>query len=219
MSKKTTDTQNLIQSLTDDMSEVRPLKSPARRATFWAFILLLLVACVSLPLKSIHYEVTLMFQTKFILESLIIVLIGYAALFAGFKLSVPDIQQSKTPFVLLGGATAFWVAVNAYLFLKSTPAALSEQVHHIQTHYCMAGLGMITLLPAVAIYFALKKSAPSLPAWTGYAALLAVSSFAAVAMRYICPNESYAHLFIHHFSPALLLSFFGLLIGNFLLRW
>ena len=219
VTKKTKETQNLVDQLTDDLSEVRVLPSPLKRTVFWGLASLLMIALAALPFKALHYEVTLMYQLKFMIEMLVITAIGFFTLYACFRLSIPDIKHSKTAFVLIGAATVFWALVSLVLYIKSAPLDLHEEVMHLTTHYCVQGLGIITAIPAIALYATLRKTAPTLPSWTGYTALLSVLSFGTIAVRYVCPTETYAHLLVHHFGPALFLSFLGLILGKFLLRW
>jgi len=231
VTKKETETKDLIANLTEDMSEVRVLPSPLKRATFWSVVSIALITVVTIALMYMHKGLSLQNLPLFdnnpnsidqklsVLECLSFILIGFASLFACFKLSIPDIEHSRLSFILLGIATGFLALTTLLSFTNSDSLVMHEELTHGGDHLCIEGLGAIIALPALFIYRILKRTAPTLPAWTGYAALLGVVSFGTVAMRYLCSTETYAHLFLHHFAPAMVLSFFGLLIGKLFLRW
>ncbi len=231
VTKKETETKDLIANLTDDMSEVQVLPSPLKRTLVWGSISIVLTLVVTLYLKHIYKGLTVPDMPLFgfhsgndhqplsILECCSFIMVGFLCLFACFKLSVPDIKYGKAPFILLGGSTLFFLLATIGAYTMSDTPMLHEELHHSGSYLCIEGLGVVIALPALILYALLKKTAPTLPAWAGYAALLSVVSFGTLGLRYLCSLETYPHLFLHHFVPALALSLFGLLIGKLFLRW
>ena len=231
VTKKETETKDLIANLTDDMSEVQVLPSPLKRTLVWGSVSIILTLVVTLYLKHIYKGLSIPDMPLFgfhsgndhqplsILECCSFTLVGFLCLFACFRLSIPDIKYGKTPFILLGGSTLFLLLATIAAYTMSDASTIHDQLQHSDSYLCIEGLGVVIALPALILYALLKKTAPTLPAWVGYAALLSVVSFGTLALRYLCSDETYAHLLLHHFAPALIVSFFGLLIGKLFLRW
>ncbi|TVQ85539.1 MAG: DUF1109 domain-containing protein [Micavibrio sp.] len=221
MKKKNKTTNDLIKSLSGDLSEVRPLAPPYKRALVWSGVFLTFMAVAAFVLEGFRHDAAVKITSpEFIVETLMLVLIGVLSLFAGFKLAVPDIRYGKLPFVIIGGILALGIGANAALFFLSDTHHIHGQIEqHNMFYHCVTNLGLLMLVPTVAVYILLKKSAPVLPVWAGYAVFLGVTAFAAATMRHVCGMDGAAHLLIWHFLPALGISFVGMIIGAFLLRW
>ena len=163
---------------------------------------------------------TVLTAPSFLAETVILLLSGLLCLYAGFRLSVPDIRYGRLPFAAVWTVILLALAVNAGFFLLAEPQHLHGEFERVGLfHPCAINLVLLTAVPAIAVFFLVKKSAPVLPLWTGYAVLLAVAAFGAAVMRLVCGADGVAHLLIRHFLPAFGLSFLGLLAGLTLLRW
>lgn len=219
--EKTKNTAALIGRLTEDLPPVRPLLPPAKRTALWSAVFLAAMLLAAVAVKGFRTDIaTVLTAPSFLAETAILLLSGLLCLYAGFRLSVPDIRYGKLPFATVWLVVLLALAVNAAFFLLAAPQHLSGEFEKFGLfHPCAVNLLLVTALPALAVFFLVKKSAPLLPLWTGYAVLLAIAAFGAAVMRLVCGADGIAHLLIWHFLPAFGLSFLGLLAGLTLLRW
>ena len=221
MADKRKNTDQMIDSLTDGLQSVRPVLPPLKRTLLWSAVLLTVMIATAYLLKGFRADITVkLASTEFVGENLVLVLIGILSLFAGFRLSVPDIRYGKAPFAIIGGIIAIGLAVNLFLFLTVDAHSIHTEVEqHGMFYHCITNLLSLIFAPAVAVYVLARKSAPVMPLWTGYAVLVGVLALGAAVMRHVCAVDSAAHLLIWHFLPALGISLCGILLGALLLRW
>lgn len=219
--EKAKNTKALIGALTEELPPVRPLLPPAKRTAFWGGIFLAAMLLAAILLKGFRADLaTVLGSPSFLAETALLLFSGILCLYAGFRLSVPDIRYGKLPFAAVWTVVLLALAVNAAFFLLAQPQHLSGEFEKFGLfHPCAINLMLLMVVPAGAVFFLVKKSAPVLPLWTGYAVLLAVAAFAAAVMRLVCGADGIAHLLVWHFLPAFGLSFLGLLAGLTLLRW
>jgi len=219
--KKVKNTKALIGALTEELPPVRPLLPPAKRTALWGGIFLAAMLLTAMLIKGFRADLaTVLGSPSFLAETALLLLSGMLCLYAGFKLSVPDIRYGKLPFAAVWAVILLALAVNIAFFLLAQPQHLSGEFEKFGLlHPCGVNLMLLTALPAAAVFFLVKKSAPVLPLWTGYAVLLAVAAFGAAVMRLVCGADGITHLLVWHFLPAFGLSFLGLLAGLTLLRW
>lgn len=218
--EKAKNTAALISRLTEELPPVRPLLPPAKRTALWSLVFFSVMLLAAVMVKGLRADLaTVLAAPAFLGETLILLLSGVLCLYAGFKLSVPDIRYGKLPFAAVWAVVLLAFSVNTCFFLLAAPHHLSGEFEKFGLfHPCAVNLLLVTALPALAVFFLVKKSAPLLPLWTGYAVLLAIAAFGAAVMRLVCGADGIAHLLIWHFLPAFGLSFLGLLVGLTLLR-
>ncbi|TNE31936.1 MAG: DUF1109 domain-containing protein [Alphaproteobacteria bacterium] len=218
---KDKNTKDLISTLAEDLPPVRPLLPPAKRTALWSVVFLATMLLAVTVIKGFRHDLaTVLTGTSFLAETFVLLLSGVLCLYAGFKLSVPDIRYNKIPFTTVWFVILLAVGANITLFLLSEPQHLYDEIEKYGIfHHCAVNLILLMAVPILIVFYLVKKSAPVLPLWTGYAVFLAIASFAAVMMRLVCGADGFAHLLIWHFLPAFGLSFLGLLAGITLLRW
>jgi len=218
---KNKETTELIGILAEDLPPIRPLLPPAKRTALWSTIFLATMLLAALLVKGFRHDLaTVLTDTSFLAETGVLLLSGILCLYAGFKLSVPDIRYNKTPFAAVWIVMLLALTANISLFLLAEPQHLHNEIEKYGVfHLCAVNLILLMAVPAVIAFYLVKKSAPMLPLWTGYAVLLAIAGFAAAVMRLVCGADSVAHLLIWHFLPAFGLSFLGMLAGITFLRW
>ncbi|MEZ0226374.1 MAG: NrsF family protein [Alphaproteobacteria bacterium] len=209
-----TDTHDLIEKLSNDVTPVRVLPRAGFRAIFlslWALALALLI------LEQVHpprTDLAATFQSPiYLAQGFVMMIAGLLAAFAAFKLSIPDTRLRRPVVSSLASATALWGFLIVIELFKA-PAEMPEAAPS-----CFIGLTIGMSAPLVLGLIMMMRSAPVWRGWAGYAMVLSVGSFAALVMRFICPDDSPGHLLVWHFLPVLALTLPGALLGKILLNF
>ncbi|MBL1147752.1 MAG: DUF1109 domain-containing protein [Pseudomonadota bacterium] len=218
---KDKNTKKLISALAEELPPVRPLLPPAKRTALWSAVFLAAMLLAVTIIKGFRHDLaTVLTGAGFLAETAVLLFSGILCLYAGFKLSVPDIRYGKMPFAAVWVTVLLALGANIMLFLLAEPQHLHSEIGKYGIfHHCAVNLILLMAVPALLAFYLVRKSAPVLPLWTGYAVLLGIAAFAAAVMRLVCGADGFAHLLIWHFLPAFGLSFLGLLAGMTFLRW
>jgi hypothetical protein len=209
-----TDTHDLIDKLSKDVAPVRPLPRAGFRAlslSLWALALALLI------LEQVHEPrsdlAATLHSPVYLSQGFAMMIAGLLAAFAAFKLSIPDTRLRRPVISSLASATALWGLLIA-IELFHAPSGMPEAAPP-----CFIGLTIGMSVPLALGLVMMMRSAPVWRGWAGYAMVLSVGSFAALVMRFICPDDSPGHLLVWHFLPVLALALPGALLGKILLNF
>jgi hypothetical protein len=209
-----TDTNDLIDSLTRDLKPVRPLPRAWVRAlvlSLWALALgFLILDAIHEPRGDLHNA---LHQNLYLVQGLSMTLAGLMAAYAAFRLSVPDTRVRPPVVVSLVVASVVWLAMIAGE-LALGGAQIPERAES-----CFIGLTMAMSLPLILALFMVMRSAPVWRGWAGFAMVLSTGSFGALVMRVMCPSDSPAHLLVWHFLPVAALAVLGIPLGKILLKF
>ncbi|MBI1649159.1 NrsF family protein [Hyphomicrobium sulfonivorans] len=128
-------------------------------------------------------------------------------------------QTQKGPLLLLAAAPAILI-VGIILELIALPAEqwLSTMVG-MNSHGCIVTIPFLALAPLSVLLMAIKKGAPTRPAFAGAVAGLAATGIAASYYAMYCRDDSPLFLATWYILSALLVAAVGALIGSRLLRW
>jgi hypothetical protein len=208
-----TDTHDLIEKLSGELKPVRPLP----RAGLRALILSLWAVALSFGILRYTHDPRAdlgdaVYHKEYMLDGITILAAGILASYAAFVLAVPDTRIRTPVRVCLGLASALWLELilRELLGTKGMPDPAPS---------CFIGLSMGMSAPFVLGMFMLMRSAAVWRGWAGYALVLSVGSFSALAMRFICPNDSAGHLLVWHFLPVIGFALLGVLVGKILLNF
>jgi hypothetical protein len=209
-----TDTNDLIGKLAASLKPVRRIAPAwARAALLSVFALAAVFGCIYLCTDGLRHDWTVMLDAH-LCQSCGMLVAGMLAAFAAFTLSVPDTKIRLHVYAMTGIATGIWVAL---ILGQLTAGPLSLSVFGERN--CLTDLVLLAIAPCAGALFMATRSAPVWRGWAGYSLMLSIGSFAALGMRFLCPNEEPAHLLVWHFLPVLGLALFGILLGEFLLKW
>jgi hypothetical protein len=208
-----TDTPDLIEKLSRDLKPVPPLPRAALRAGLFALAALALGFTVLLFTHAPRPDLAVtLYQPVYIVQGFAMFMAGLLAGFAAFRLSVPDTKVRTPVKAALAAASGAWLVLIVSELLQAgfamPPPAES----------CLIGLTLAMAAPLVLGIVMVIRSAPVWRGWAGYALVLSVGSFAALAMRFICPNDSPAHLLVWHFLPVAIFAALGIFLGKILLK-
>lgn len=214
------DTNDFAAKLADDLRPVRRALPAMVTCGIWIAVTGVLVGLfVAAGGVRPDYEAVLG-RLDFLLPTIGMVIAGALSGFVAFHLRAP---MARIPAFLkgtLGLATLFWVFEILRAYGASTGIEDHAHLHHdFLVHHCVVNLALMILAPGIFLFVLLRRGATTHAFWAGYAAVLAVSSFGAIGMRYLCPVDDPAHLLVWHFMPVALYAAIGAGIAKYPLRW
>ena len=207
-----TDTHDLIESLSKDVKPVRRLPRAGVRAALlsaWAITLALLTLRLTHEPRADLAQA--LHNSAYLLDGILMFASGCCAAYAAFVLSVPDTCIRAPVRTALGISTVIWAVMILLQFVQTR--AMPEAAPS-----CFYGLTLGMSAPLALGVAMMLRSAPVWRGWAGYAMVLAVGSFAALGMRFICPNDSPGHLLVWHFLPVIILALIGAPVFQILLK-
>jgi len=203
---------DLIKDLTRDLKPVTPLAPDWQRAVIFA-TLGLSPTLGSAVLIGLREDLGASLQrTEFLLEMTALLAAGILSALSAVRLAVPDTRVRMPVRLPLAVAHFAW----AWLLVRT--ATDMHPVHDHGSGECAIDLTLMMILPLAAATGGIMRGAPVFRGLAGYAMSLAMVSFAAAAMRLLCPNDEAGHLLFWHFLPAVGIAVLGIVIGLFAFR-
>ena len=208
-------TDDLINKLTSDLKPVKRLPPVSLRVAVMslATVVILAVAVFAVtkgPRPDLGEKMHSMDYSGQVISFLLAAL---AAAAAAFQLSVPDTKIRPLTYGLIGFASAVWAFQILTLVLNGGLSAVD-----VAERNCLTDLSLFMIAPLGVIGFMMTRGAPVWRGWAGYAMVLSIGSFSAIAMRFLCPNDSPAHLLVWHFLPVVVFAIAGIFLGKILLK-
>jgi len=204
-------TDQLIETLSDKLQPVQPLRKPGLRAALWsgfATLVIALVAMVGGSRADLAHAVT---EASFLVPLIGSWLTGFTAALAAFHVSLPDRSRRwlwlpVVPVLLWGTDFAYTCFVN-WSDLAGSLALLPESACLMTILATSAGLTVV-LLPMLR---RVKTLRPGLTAWLGG---LAVAGFADTAHLLVHTEQDSLLALTVNLVPAVGLIVFGGLAGR-----
>lgn len=212
------ETNELIQQISGEGAS-KPLWHPLQQSMLWVaglivylFLFLLFDGFrIDIAEKLGSYE--------FLIELVLLSIVGISASFAAFCLARPD--DFQLPWVkyfpvllsLVWGIYAFSSAGDN-LQLRN----LINSVALVEVH-CPIHIVAFSAIPAIVIFILVRMGAAIRIYWAGIMSVLSVTAFAYLFMRLVENNDNPAHLIVWHAIPILVLCLIGMYAGKKTLRW
>lgn len=211
-------TSELIRRFVDEGAG-RPLLHPMMQSLLWiAGILLYLFVFLMVDgfRPGIFEKLT---STGFVLELILLLLIGISATLSAFCLSRPDDFQMPwikySPFPLL----FIWVVVAFATQADSIGIGYLWYSLSLDQFDCPIHILLFSTLPGIALFFLVRMGAAIRYYWAGGMTTLSVTAFAYLFMRLVENNDNPAHLLVWHALPIFLMCLIGMVAGRKALRW
>lgn len=208
------DRRDLIDDLVGDLEPVRRVARPGAGAAGWLVAAWMLVTVMTLatgPMRPGFWD-QLLASPRFLLESLVGLGVGAAALWGALRLATPGPERLVVrvgPALVLAG---LWLVALAYGLLDPAfpPSTVGERPH------CFAETFLYSLPPLVLAFIMLRRRAALRTAWTAALAGLAAASVPALMMAFACMYDP-AHMLRLHMIPVLLIAVGAAALGSRLL--
>ncbi|MBI1174322.1 MAG: DUF1109 family protein [Sideroxydans sp.] len=207
--------EQLVESLAAEAATVTPAPHPFMLGLKWVAAAALYIVA-SLAISGLRPDLAhALHNPWFIAELVALLLVFIATAFSAALLAFPDLHQKRalafSPVVLFA---LFVVLMGLAWHADSPPAPLP--VHSWQ---CTLTIMLMSMLPAVWTFYAMRKFASTHYHWAGSIALLSAFSVGALWMRLHEVNDSIVHVVEWHYLPMLAVGLTGLWLGKKLLRW
>ena len=180
-------TEQLIESLSQGLAPVRPLRPPVRRAALWLGGVALLIAVLLLRFADLGAWAARYAQWRMAIEAAATLLTGVTAVVAAFHLSLPD-RSSLWRYAPLP-PLALWIATSGLgclqygVGLGPPGARIGESTH------CFAFIIGVSVPLALLLFAVLRRARPLEPLPVALTAALGVAALAAFVLQ-----------FFHHFD-------------------
>lgn len=204
---------DLIKQLTDDLKPVTPMAPAWQRAVIFAALGLSLTFGLAVLIGLRADLGAQMHNSHFIAEITTLLSAGILSALTAARLAVPDTRVRlpvKLPFAI---AHLLWV------WLLGKTIAVMDMAQQDHGHgACTLDLALMVILPLAAATGGMMRGAPVFRGMAGYAMSVSMVSFAAAAMRLLCPNDETGHLLFWHFLPAVGIAALGMILGLLVFR-
>jgi hypothetical protein len=204
------DTEEVIRSLSRELTPVDPLAPAQVRAGRWALFAIVFVTAGTLLLEPRNDLLSRLRDPLFVLPNAVLLVVFLVCHRIAFELSVPGAERGTAARALAVWGVLTWGLVLAI----SHPTSIGA----VPTGWrCISRTASLALLPSIAAFSMLRRAAPLKPGWTGFFALLAAAAIATSGMQMICAKDDPAHVLYWHFIPVLVCAAGGAQLGRWLL--
>ncbi len=212
------DTEQLINTLAKATAPVRVYR-PLKQLGRW-FMLVFAYLCSVILMLGVRPDMSMKVEEMiYLLEIGLCFLIGISAAFTASVAAVPDMQQRAwmccLPFIPMI-ALAILLLTHNDMQMPAMEAAM--QITMPRVHVVLK-LALLAVIPGLLIFMMMRKAAPTHYYWAGSMAVLAVSSFAYVALRLVETNDNVADVMLWCYVPMLAFGLLGMWLGKYALKW
>jgi hypothetical protein len=212
----------VIAQLARDAAPVEPLPSPLARWCAWTLSAIVAGVIVTILLGFLPrlrpVVAAPVHDPRFVLAALATGGLALLAAGAAFALSVPGAARGRFVRIVPWLAAIAWAAV-----LRTRLVAIGDPVAQIVTTpwhpVCVLLILTISALPGFWLFLMLRRAAPLQSLWTGALAALGTLALGALGTQFVCPIDAPAHHLVWHFSPVIVLSALGLVLGARVFDW
>lgn len=205
-------TEDLISSLSSDLTSVTVLESPMKRFIRWCCVAVasLLVGIAFIGLRDNFGMAVKDFMWW--MNTLFMTFIAFSSAVSAFVLSAPGMDQSfllrwMPIFSLLGWGIAFFFGI----FQQTTPDAGAGLL-------CIRDMIVIGVIPGVALFVMVIQGVVFKRPLAGIYCFLAIAGLGSLGTQFICASDSPLHLLVWHFLPVFVLGLIGSFVGNLIFK-
>ncbi len=209
------DMEKLIATLSKDAVAVKPAPRPWLLSMQW----LAVAACyliISLAISGLRADwLQQLHKPWFVFEVLVLAGIFISTALSAAILAFPDLHQQRRAAYAPVWMFALFVIVLMFALLADEPPA-PLPMHSFE---CTLSIFLFSLLPTVAIFYAMRKLASTHPQLSGVVAALFAFSTGALWLRLHEQTDSVIHVIEWHYLPMLVIAMMGMWLGRRLLKW
>ena len=125
----------------------------------------------------------------------------------------------RRPLVVLGLLFFALLSAGAITLVLSHPVVWGEMVFGPQWAACLICIPLFAIAPFASLIWALRKEAPTYPAWTGAVAGLVAGALGGAALTLHHSAGSIPFILLWYGGPIVVCTVVGAILGPRLLRW
>ena len=205
----------LINKLAQDAEAVKPAPHPYLLSLKWMGLAAAYLF-ISLALSGLRPDLmSKLHEPLFVAEIAMLAAIFVSTSVSAALLAFPDMHQKRGAAFAPVAMFALFLLVILFAWNADIPPA-PLPVHSFE---CTLSILMVSLLPAVWTFYAMRKFASTHYHWAGSIALLSAFSVGALWLRLHEVNDSIIHLIQWHYLPMIACGIAGLWLGKKFLKW
>jgi hypothetical protein len=208
----------LIAQLARDGTPVTPLPSPFVRWCMWTLVAVVAAAIVA-SLIGLRPALALYLRnSRFLIAAIVTGAVALTAAGGAFVLSVPGASRDRVARAVPLLAIVAW-GVLLWTRLREIGDPVAQIVATPWHPVCVALILSISALPGIWLFGMLRRAAPLHTMWTGMLAALATVALGALGTQFVCPIDAPAHQLVWHFTPVVVLTLPGIVLGARIFTW
>lgn len=210
-------TEDLIKGIAADAKPVRRLASPGLRLAFWLLPTLAFTAMVA-HMMGLRPDIgQKLLEPKFVFELIAAFTTGVLAAFAALCAGYPGrpVWERFAPLVPL----ALWLGSLGEGCWRSIMRIDPDGLHIKPDLICFPAILLVGSMPALLLFWMVRRGAPIAPVMTTALAALAASAVGAAALRLFHPQDASIMVLVWQFGSVAVLTLFAGLFGRRLLKW
>ena len=207
--------ENIIGDLTDDLSEVKPLRHPLLRIFPWLVSAIVYTALVLGLFVGVRYDLTdKIGELPYLGELLFCFAISLCAATGSAYLSVPDSCGKKIlSYLPIGG----FLALCAYYTIVTFEGGLD--LPPFEWHHCVQDGLLMVGIPVIVMIVIMRKGATTHPVLMAVNNIIATGLLGWIGLRMTCGADDIGHLFLYHFMPFMVLGIIMMIFAKWLYKW
>jgi hypothetical protein len=205
----------LIDKLAHDGAAVKPARHPVVLSLGWIAVAAIYLA-ITLMFSGLRAD--LMVKTTeawFAAEIAALVAVLITTSLTAALLSFPDLHQMRRVALVPAITFTLFMLVMYFAWNADNPPS-PPPLHNIE---CTISITLLAMLPAVWIFFVMRKCASTHQYWAGSIALLAAFSVGALWLRLYEHTDSIMHVIEWHYLPMIIVGLIGMWLGKAVLKW
>ena len=205
----------LITKLAQDTATVKRAPHPFVLSIEWMAVAALYLV-VSLMISGTRHDLLAeLHHPWFAAEIAALVGIFISTSLSAALLSYPDLHQMRRIAFAPVVTFALFVVVMLLAWQADNPPA-PLPVHSFE---CTISITLVSLLPALWIFYVMRKFASTHTHWAGGIAVLFSFSIGALWLRLYEQNDSITHVIEWHYLPMIAFGIIGMWLGKVVLKW
>lgn len=214
MSEIKQNTDSLIASLSDDLSEVKCMSHPIRRVALWG-VIATLYTLFMMAFFAIRPDFLMKLQDpSYVFELTHIIAISISAMLCSSWLCVPDMRGQKW---MLAVPTTLFIVFTLQIVLRIAMEA--HDIPELYLHHCVTDSIVFGVIPAFMIVLLSIKGKTTRPFSMSFMNALAVGAMGYLGLRVVCMSDNIGHLYTYHLLPYILFGIVISIVGRRIYRW
>jgi len=200
-------TETLIHDLALQCRPVKPVGSPIIRFLRWAsatILLLFVGVLIAGPKPDLWNAIS---EPSFIFPAIGMLCLSLISTMSAFVLTIPDQRKHRfnaIPISVVFISVGIIASISIFSDLQGSSPGL----------ICILRVVCLSVVPALLLFYMLRKAAPLSSGLVGLLALLGTLAFSEFALQFLCKKQFWAHILIWHFLPVFALAMIGIIVGR-----
>ncbi len=208
------DTSQLIESLSDDLTKIKPMAHPLKRAIPWVILTVIYIISVVYYLGIRGDFASKLHDPIYVFELSHALAISISAVICSLWLCVPDMREQKW---MIAVPLSLFATFIVWVLLKSTLDM--HKTFTLDWGHCHEDSILFGVVPALAILFISIKGRTTHPNLISLMSAISVGGLGYMGLRITCASDDIGHLCVYHILPYLLLGLLVTIFAKRIYRW